>query len=260
MDFNDPHQREVFFQVHAGLPREGPGDRASTARALDLAAPLPATAARVLDVGCGPGAQTLDLADLLRGATILALDLHLPFVREVRRRAHERRIDDRALAIVGDMTALPCAAASFDLIWCEGAAYFIGVDAALRAWRPLLRPGGRLAFTEAVWLRPDPPEPVRALWTEYPAMMDVAGNRAQVRDAGYRLLGDFVLPPGAWWDDYYRPMRARIAELEPAHRDDPVAMAVLQACTREIEIFERYGDCYGYVFLVMAPDEDGPGP
>ena len=79
MDPNDLRQRALFFEVHAGLPREGPGDRSSTARALDLARPLPA-APQVLDIACGPGAQTIDLAALLPQATITAVDLHEPFV------------------------------------------------------------------------------------------------------------------------------------------------------------------------------------
>jgi hypothetical protein len=28
----------------------------------------------------------------------------------------------------------------------------MGVESALRTWKPLLRPGGRLALSEAVWL------------------------------------------------------------------------------------------------------------
>lgn len=252
MGFADPKQRQVFFEVHSGLPREGPGDRTSTARALALAQPLPA-AAQVLDIACGPGAQTIDLADLLPDATITAVDLHEPFVLETRRRAAERGVAGRVRAAVGDMTALAFPPASFDLLWCEGAAYIMGVDAALPAWRPLLRSGGRLALTEAVWLRPDPPEPVRRLFAEYPAMGDLTAARTLVRNAGYRLLGEFVLPQAAWMTDYYEPLRQRLAELAPRYADDPVARAVLAECAEEIAGFEQYGDCYGYVFLVMTP-------
>ena len=253
MNFDDPKQRDVFFAVHADLPREGPGNRASTARALDLAQPLPAAPA-VLDIGCGPGAQTMDLADLLPDATITAVDLHEPFVAEARHRAEAQGVADRVRAEVGDMTHLPFPPSSFDLIWCEGAAYIMGVGDALRAWQPLLKPNGRLALTEAVWLRADPPEELRQFWQAYPAMLDVEGNRALVRRSGYRLLGDFVLPKEAWWDDYYRPMRRRLAELEPGYVHDPVALAVLCEEAREIELFERYADWYGYLFLVMTPD------
>ncbi|MFU8816408.1 MAG: hypothetical protein ACNA7W_13745 [Pseudomonadales bacterium] len=64
-----------------------------------------------------------------------------------------------------------------DLVWCEGAAYLIGVGRALAGWREVLRPGGRLAFTEAVWLRDPAPAEVRACWDEYPAMSDASATR-----------------------------------------------------------------------------------
>lgn len=174
MDFADPIQRETFFALHSGLPREGPGDRAATARALALVPRLPA-AADVLDIGCGPGAQTIDLAELLPEARIAALDAHEPFLAELRRRARQGGFADRIRTMHGDMARMPFAPASFDLIWCEGAAYILGLETALRRWRELLRDGGALALTEPVWLTSAPPERVASGWAGYPAM--------RVRDA-----------------------------------------------------------------------------
>jgi len=218
--------------------------------ALELARPLPARP-RVLDVGCGPGQRTLDVARLLPDATITAVDLHPPFVAEVRRRAATAGLGGRITALEGDMAALPFASASFDLLWSEGAACSIGVEAALRAWKPLLVPGGRLAFTEAVWLRGDPPERVRRCWDEYTAMTDIEANRALARRCGYTLLGDFVLPAAARVD-YYGPMAAHIEEVEPGLVGDPVAEGVLEEAREEIAMYRDHGDCYGYVFLVLA--------
>ena len=254
MDFTDPHQRRIFFELHSGLPREGPGNQRSTARALAMAGPLPPDP-RILDIACGPGMQTMDLAALLSQARITAVDLHEPFLRELQRRARAAGASHRIETLSADMAALPFPAGTFDLIWCEGAAYILGVGEALRAWRPLLRRGGKLALTEAVWLKPDAPEPVRRCWAEYPGMRDIAFNRQLVRDCGYELLGDFVLPPNAWWDDYYGPKERRLAELIPKHAGDPIASAVLSETQDELEIHRRYADYYGYAFLVMRPRE-----
>lgn len=251
MDFNDPAVRRVFFEVHRDLPREGPGSRDSTARALALAGTLPARP-RVLDIACGPGAQTIDLAGLLPEAEITALDNHAPFLADLERCAAARGLSARIETREGDMAALPFAPGSFDLIWCEGAAYLMGVGAALRAWRPLLRPGGRLALSEAVWLRRDPPERLRQFWTEYPAMGDIEACRRLVRESGYALLGDFVLPESAWWDDYYAPMAARLDALAPRLAGDAVAEAVLREHREEIAMWREFAGWYGYVFLVMA--------
>ena len=257
MDLNDPKVREVFFDIHSGLPREGPGSRASTARALELCGPLPDHAA-VLDIACGPGQQTMDLADLLPDAMITAIDNHPPFVDETNRRAVSRGVDNRVKAEVGDMMSLPYAPQSFDLIWCEGAAYIMGVEAALTSWRALLKPGGRLALSEAVWLRSDAPERLRRCWIdEYPAMGDVEACRELVARCGYRLLGDFVLPDDDWWDDYYTPKLARIEMLKSKYADDDFAQSILDLNAEETTMHREYSAYYGYVFLVMASGEAG---
>ncbi len=252
---NDDRRREIFLQIHTGLPREAPGDFASTRRALELASsrrPRGAPVRRVLDVACGPGMQTLHLAGLMPQARILAVDLHMPYLRELDRRCARAGAGGRVTPVRADMRRLPVAPGSVDLIWCEGGAYIMGVSEALSAWRVLLRPGGAVAFTDAVWLRSDPPEAVRALWTEYPAMADREGIRRRVRGAGFELIGDFVLPPSAWWDDYYGPMEQRLTVLREGYAGDPEALAVLEAEGREIDVYRRYGDNYGYAFFVAS--------
>ena len=231
MDPNDSRQRAVFFEAHAGLPREGPGDRPSTARALDLARPLPA-APQVLDIACGPGAQTIDLAELLPQATITAVDLHEPFVAETNRRAASACVAGRVRAMVGDMTALAFPPASFDLLWCEGAAYIMGVGAALRAWRPLLRPGGRAALSEAVWLRH---ESARAGPAAVCRLSGDGRRRGRARPrAPLRLPAARRLRAAADGldDRLLQPLRRRLAELAPRYEGDAVACAVLERTPR----------------------------
>jgi len=61
MDDIDPRLLEVFFDVQRGLPRQGVGDSESTRKALALCSQLPDKPV-VLDIGCGPGMQTIVLA------------------------------------------------------------------------------------------------------------------------------------------------------------------------------------------------------
>jgi len=253
VDLSDPAKAEVFFDIHRDLPREGPGSRSCTRRALELASPLPRPL-RVLDIGCGPGMQTLDLALLLPRATITAVDLHAGFVEETRRRVQDNGFADRVKVQQADMTALPFAAGSFDLIWCEGAAYIMGVTEALQRWAPLLRSSyGRIAFTEMAWLRDDVPSSLRKGWErDYPAMTDVAGCRARIEQAGLDILGDFVLPESAWWNDYYGPLEARLDQLEPKYAGNAVAAPILAMHRDELAMFREFSSYYGYVFFVLG--------
>lgn len=242
--------RRIMFTVHQGLPREGPGNLACTTRALGLITDLPDTPA-VLDIGCGPGMQTVDLAGLLPQAQIQAVDAHQPFLDDGARRAEAAGCTDRIQFSVGDMRALAFEPEQFDLLWCEGAAYIMGISEALEAWRGLLKAGGYLAFTEAVWLSRNSPETLADWWqSEYPAMGDSQTCFDKVANAGYEVVGHFVLPEAAWWDDYYKPMEARIAALRVELEDDAPGLEALEEHQREIDYFRRWSEHYGYLFVV----------
>ena len=241
---------EIFFEVYEELLRQGPGSMESTARALALCGELPEEPV-VLDLGCGSGAQTLHLAELMAG-TITAIDSHAPLVAKLEQEVKARGLQERVRPLVGDMAEPPAAPGSVDLIWSEGAAYFLGIEEALNLWRPLLRPRGYLAFTEAVWLRDDPPQAVLQMWQqEYPSMADASANLAIARRCGYEIQGHFTLPQSDWWDQFYSPMEERITALRNKYADDDEALRALDAIHDEVELHRQFGDYYGYEFIVL---------
>jgi len=242
---------DFFWQIHQDLPREGPGDNASTRRAFSSLT-LP-TAPDVLDIACGPGMQTGELARICDGR-IVALDTHRPFLDELRRRAAAAGVDDRVVAVQASMAAIPFADRSFDLIWCEGAIYILGLASGLQQWRRLLRLGGHVAVTHLCWLTADVPAGARAFWGD-PGfeMTTVEANLATIRRAGYGVVDHFVLPPSAWWDGYYAPIEAKLPALRARLGDDRAARRRIDEAQAEIEAYRRYGNSYGYVFFVMRP-------
>jgi SAM-dependent methyltransferase len=241
---------EIFWELHKDLKREGPGNEAATLKALALASCLPERA-RVLDLGCGPGAQTISLAKAING-NITAMDLHEPFLAQLRQRAEAEGLSARISARKGDMAALDFEPESFDLIWSEGAIYNMGFARGLEEWRRYLKPGGYIAVSELCWLRTDPPEELAAYWAyDYPAMKDKAANLAIIEGLGYELAGHFTLPEECWRDEYYGPLGKRIATLRAAHSSDAEALSALDLCQKEIDLYERYSSYYGYEFFVM---------
>jgi SAM-dependent methyltransferase len=241
---------KIFLELHSDIPREGPGDSESTAKAFSMITGLPEKP-RILDIGCGPGMQTLDLAQL-SGGTITAVDYYRQYLDALEESATSAGLADRITTVEADMAALDFELETFDLIWSEGAAYIMGFDNALRSWKPLLKPSGWLAVTEAAWTRPDPPADLRQFWeSEYPAIKDVEDSLALIRDAGYEITGHFKLPDASWWDHYYTPLNARIEIIRERYGDDPIAAAVIESHERERDMHRRYADYYGYVFFIM---------
>jgi SAM-dependent methyltransferase len=241
----------LFYEIFERLPRQGPGDPAATLRALALLPPLDRQH-RVLDIGCGSGAQTLDLARAT-SAHIVAVDNHGPFLAILGNQIRRLGLGDRVVAQQGDMADLRFPDASYDVIWSEGASFIIGFDQALAAWRRLLRPQGHMVISEMCWLVDSPPAAVRDfLASEAAGVGDVAARRRAVADTGYRLLADFVLPAAAWRENYYAPLAEQVARCRAEHAGDAEALAVTARMEEEIDLYRRHGDSFGYVFFVMA--------
>jgi SAM-dependent methyltransferase len=225
----------VFWALHTGLPREGVGSDATTRGLLELAAPP--RGFRALDVGCGPGRSARVLA--AAGGRVIAVDTHEPFLAQAAAAARGLRV----AVVRASMAALPFPDGAFDLVWCEGAAYLMGVDAALAAWRRLLIPGGALVFTEIGWTTPAPSAAAREFWSAYPGMRDAAATVAAAVSAGYDVVATRLLPETDWWDEYYDPLEAAI-DAWP----DPAAAAAHRA---EIDLRREHPGDYGYTGYVL---------
>lgn len=239
---------EPLFRLHAGLPRQAPGSDACTREALARLSPLP-DRPRVADLGCGPGRSALVLAETLQ-TRVVAIDLHAPFIDELRAHARARGLEQLIDARVGDMRAPGPEPGSLDLLWSEGAIYIIGFAEGLRLWRPLLASRGQVAVTELSWLGDARPAEAETFWREaYPDMAGIEGNVARARAAGFDVLDHFALPNSAWWDEYYTPLAERAARLR--QDADADLEAVIAATEREIDLHRRFGDSYGYVFYLM---------
>ncbi len=163
----------------------------------------------------------------------------------------ELKLSERITPILADMNQLPFEDQSFDLIWAEGSIYVMGMEAGLAKWRPLLRNRGYLAFTEVSWIRRDIPDEPLSFWKEvYPEIGTVTQNEQKIRRKGYELIGDFVLPESDWWQEYYRPIEAKLPRLKDRYKDDAEALEVLALEEKEIGTFRNYASYYGYVFYI----------
>jgi demethylmenaquinone methyltransferase/2-methoxy-6-polyprenyl-1,4-benzoquinol methylase len=117
-------------------------DRHWKRRLVDLAAPVHGV--RALDLATGTGDLSFLLAD--RSARVVGLDVTLRMIELARSRGTGARAP---AFVVGDMVALPCASASFDLVTTGyGLRNVPDLHVALDEMLRVLRPGGQALSLE----------------------------------------------------------------------------------------------------------------
>lgn len=242
----------IFFEIHQGLPREGPGRNEYTRKAFHMLPEMDRP--DILDIGCGPGGPTMELARLSNGH-VIGLDNHQPYLDELQRKIEEAGFLERVEAVNGSMFEMDFLEERFDIIWAEGSIFIIGFEKGLKEWRRFIKLRGFLVVHEMTWLKPDPPKEINDYWMEvYPGIKTIKENLELIPECGYKVIGHFPLPEDAWWKEYYEPLEERIKALRRKYRSNPKALAELDEEQREIDLYRKYSEWYGSVFYIMQKE------
>ena len=143
----------------------------------------------VLDVGCGPGTITLDLARLVAPGLVTGLDRAAEVIEDADRLRRDRGVTN-ARFVTGDVYALDLDDASVDVVHAHQVLQHLTEPlAAIAEMRRVLRPGGVLAVRDAdypafAWA---PADPLLDRWLEI--YLQVTARNGANADAGRRLLG-----------------------------------------------------------------------
>jgi ubiquinone/menaquinone biosynthesis C-methylase UbiE len=192
----------------------------------------------VIDVGCGMGGTTADLARAV-GPTghVLGVDISEPLIESAR----SHRVDN-ATFVIGDAVTYPFKAAAYDLVFSRfGVMFFADPVAAFKNLRHALKPTGRLVFL--AWRTPQENPwghvPLRAAAPFLPPMPRPGpedpgqysfGDRARVerilKEAGFATPGIEPLDRPIWLGSTavdvaetigrFGPMARAFADAEPA--------------------------------------------
>lgn len=227
---------------------------ATTAPALPLTAPSPKTRLKIVDIGCGTGASSLQLATEL-GADVTAVDNLPDFLSELERRAQEQGLSDRFTTLNASMDDLPFQDGEFDVIWSEAAIYNIGFEKGITTWSRYLKPGGMLVVSEISWRTASRPAEIQSFWEQaYPEIDLTSAKLATLERCGFSPLAWFILPDECWMQEYYTPLQARRDAFLARHAHNPdrrrIAEAIIEEDKTEIDLYRRFGDTYGYGFYV----------
>ena len=103
----------------------------------------------LLDVACGAGGPALRIA-AITGCSVVGIDVHEDAIATAKALATTRKLAERTQFLAGDATApLPFPDSNFDAITCIDAInHFPERPRTVMEWTRLLKPGGRLLFTD----------------------------------------------------------------------------------------------------------------
>ncbi len=189
---------------------------------------------RILDIGCGSGVPTMELAKLSEGE-IIGIDIDQELLDILRKKIEEEGLTNRVKAIKCSLIDIKFPDNSFDIIWAEGSITTLGVEKSLRGWNRLLKPNGFLVVHDEI--------------------KHFFEQRHKVASCGYKFIEHFSLPEESWWEEYYSPLEIRIKELDKKYINDPAALEALKIHQNEIDIVKSSPKSFQSVFCILQKIE-----
>jgi ubiquinone/menaquinone biosynthesis C-methylase UbiE len=184
----------------------------------------------ILDIGCGSGVPTIELAKL-SGGQVIGLDIDGSLVDRLKKKIEKAGLSDRVTALKCSIFDMDFPAESFDIVWAEGSIFAIGFATGLREWRRFLKPGGFLVVHDEEG--------------------SIKEKTSQISIQGYDLLLTFIIDEKTWWDEYFTPLEKQIRTNRTKHPTDPKLLALLDADQREVEIVRQNPKRTRSVYFVM---------
>ncbi len=185
---------------------------------------------RILDIGCGSGVPTIELAKLSNGE-ITGIDVDRNLLDRLNGRIAQEGLLGRVRTMRRSLFEIDFPDESFDIVWAEGSISIIGFENGLKAWKRLLKTNGFLVVHDET--------------------KDLSARLKAIPSCGYRLVNYIPLPEDAWWTEYYEPLEKKVKELRAKHDDDPEALRLLERHQNEIDMARANPHSYVSAFYIM---------
>jgi ubiquinone/menaquinone biosynthesis C-methylase UbiE len=185
---------------------------------------------RILDIGCGSGVPTMELAKLSEGE-VTGIDIDQSCIDEFNRKIKEENLASRVKAIKLSLFEMKFPDETFDIVWSEGVIKPTGFEASLKAWRRLLKHGGYLTIHYQV--------------------SRVADVLSRIPQHGYKLADTLSLPEDAWWTEFYKPIEEKMNTLLHKYGNSSDALKLLKQYKSEMDMVKKDPLNFRSAFYIM---------
>lgn len=235
---------ELIFEIE-GL---APCSYSSTRKALSFIEHLDKIN-KIANIGCGPGSQSIILYEIMK-SKIIAIDHRCEYIDNLQKELKMQKMDKYIIPLCCQLDSLPFNKNELDLIWAEFSANELGFKSALDCWTKYLKIGGYIAICAYCWNNECPPEDVTTFFCKSKIDIGSISSRIiQMIESGFVPTAHFILPEECWWN-YFSPIDVFKSQVLQNHPNDLDVRLFFESVDYEIELFEKYGDSYEYVFFI----------
>ena len=154
---------------------------------------------RILDIGCGTGVPTIELAKM-SGGEVTGLDNNANSLNLLQKKIKALGLDKQVKVINDSIFSMDFPDESFDIIWAEGSVFVMGFENSIKKWRRFLKGKGFLVIHD------DNNEKNKKL--------------KLLKTHGYKVIAQFELSNKIWLEEYYKPLLQLIKKFKDKHPDD----------------------------------------
>ena len=185
---------------------------------------------RILDVGCGSGVPTMELARLSDGE-VIGIDVDQPALDKFSVKIREAGFSDRVQAINCSLLDMSFPDKSFDIIWSEGSIFVIGFQRGLQEWKRFLKPNGFMVIHDEKG--------------------KIKEKLEQISRCGYELLSYFIVDEETWWTEYFAPLEKLICETRTRYTDDSNTLEELHQAQEQLDNFKKNPERNRSIFFII---------
>ena len=184
----------------------------------------------ILDIGCGTGVPTIELAKL-SGGHIIGLDIDETSLNLLRRKIKDLGLANQVSVINDSIISMDFPENSFNIIWSEGSVFVMGFEKSINQWSRFLKPNGFLVIHDEI--------------------TDKTKKIESLKKHGYLLITQFELSESLWWRIYYEPLKRLIQKFLSKYPNDSELKNELKKDKIEIEKCKSKSVVFSSFFVII---------
>jgi len=185
---------------------------------------------RILDVGCGSGIPTIELAKLSKGH-VTGIDIDKDSLDILKRKIEDKGLKNQISVIKESINNMDFPKESFDIIWSEGAVFVIGFEKSIERWRAYLKPNGFLVIHDEI--------------------IDKSKKLGLIEKYGYKIISQFDLPFQIWWNEYFTRLEQLVESYRKKYPNDLKLKSELEKDQNEIDMCRSNPDRASSFYVIM---------